>query len=177
MRDLINILEDSKKLVLEKLPYGRSSLSPVLNQTNIDFHYGKLAKGYVDRYNNNEGDKQFNEAGAFLHNIFFQQFRTPRNANVPTGRILDLINRKFGTWVDFKKEFNEQAVKFQGAGWIYLSKTGQIKTIPNHSKRNDIYILVDLWEHAYQGMYGSNKGKYVDSMWKIMNWDMLNRKS
>ena len=50
MRDLINLTEEKKKLELKKLPYGTSSLSPVMSKSTIDNHYGKLARGYVDRY-------------------------------------------------------------------------------------------------------------------------------
>ena len=60
-----------EKLILEKLPYDREDLNPVLSKENIDIHYGKLAKNYVDRFNSNEGDLAFNKAGAILHNLFF----------------------------------------------------------------------------------------------------------
>ena len=72
MRDLIT--ESSKKLVLEPLGYSRAALDPTMSKELVDFHYGKLAKGYVERFNNHEGDPDFNEAGAFLHNLFFAQF-------------------------------------------------------------------------------------------------------
>jgi hypothetical protein len=61
------------KLVLEPLPYARTDLAPVMSENTIDYHYGKLAKGYVDRYNRGEGDDNFNHAGAFLHNIFYDE--------------------------------------------------------------------------------------------------------
>ena len=174
MREIIELLEAKKTLELKRLPYSHSSLAPVLTQDNIDFHYGKLARGYVDRFNRGEGDKTFNEAGAFLHNTLFPQFRAPKNGNAPRGKILDLINRHHTSWVDFKKHFEEEALKVQGSGWIYLSKSGQIKTIKNHAKRTDIALLVDMWEHSYQNDYHSDKGKYIENLWRIMNWDAIN---
>ena len=53
LRNLINLVEAKSKqdLVLEKLPYTKSGLAPVMSQATIDYHYGELAKGYVDRYN------------------------------------------------------------------------------------------------------------------------------
>ena len=76
IRHLIDLVEaKGKVLELNKLPYGRSALAPVMSQATIDYHYGKLARGYVDRFNKGEGDKTFNEAGAFLHNIFFPQLQ------------------------------------------------------------------------------------------------------
>jgi Fe-Mn family superoxide dismutase len=176
MREFIDLVESKKTLELIKLPYSRGALSPVLSKANIDLHYGKLAKGYVDRFNSGEGDKAFNEAGAELHNIFFAQFRTQKNGNSPRGKILDLINRHHTSWVDFKKNFKEEALKVQGSGWIYLSKNGVIRTIKNHAKRTDIVLLVDMWEHSYQNDYHSDKGKYIDNLWRIMNWDAVNRR-
>ena len=175
--DLINLIESKsqQKLELIKLPYGKTSLSPVLSQKNLDHHYSTLAKGYVDRYNKGEGDSTFNEAGAYLHSIWFAQFRSPRSTQ-PRGAILDLINRHHDNFVDFKQAFKDEAMKLQGSNWIYLSKSGQIKTIKNHQKRSDIALLVDWWEHAWTLDYHSDKAKYLDNLWRIMDWDAVNHR-
>ena len=175
IRSTLTLLESPVKLEQTKLHYNRSALSPVMSSATIDAHYGKLYKGYVDRFNKGEGDKSFNEAGAYLHSIFFSQFRAPRSI-APRGQILDIINRHHTTFVDFKKNFKEEALKVQGSGWIYLSKSGAIKTIRNHAKRTDIALLVDMWEHSYQNDYGTNKAKYIDSLWRIMDWAEINKR-
>lgn len=177
IRQTIDLLEAKEKGTLAqiKLPYARTALSPVMSSAELDLHYGKLYKGYVDRYNKGEGDKSFNEAGAYLHGIFFSQFKRP-GVSRPRGTILDIINRHHTNFVDFKKNFKEEAMKVQGSGWCYLSKSGQIKTIKNHVKRTDIALIVDMWEHAFQTDYGSNKGKYLDSIWRIIDWDAVNRR-
>lgn len=177
IRQTLDLLEDKSKsdLTQIKLPYSRTALSPVMSGALVDLHYGKLYKGYVDRFNKHEGDRTFNEAGAYLHSIFFSQFKTP-GVRRPTGTILDIINRHSSNFTDFKKNFKEEAMKVQGSGWIYLSKSGQIKTIRNHAKRTDIALLVDMWEHAFQHDYGSNKSKYLDNLWRIIDWDAVNRR-
>ena len=176
IRDTLNLLTEAKtKIEQIKLPYSRNALSPTMTSATIDLHFGKLYKGYVDRYNNNEGDSTFNEAGAYLHSIWFSQFRSG-SAKQPTGQILTLIERNHKSFTDFKNKFREEALKIQGSGWIYLSRTGQIKTIQNHAKRTDIALLVDMWEHSYQHDYGSNKAKYIDNIWKIIDWDAVNRR-
>lgn len=176
MRALEFLTESKEKLELVKLPYSRSALAPVLSKSNIDNHYGKLAKGYVDRYNAGEGDKTFNAAGAYLHNLFFPQLRAPRSTNKPTGAIKTLIERKFKSFDEFKEEFAEKAMKLQGSHWIYLSKTGAIKTIPNHQKRTDIALLIDWWEHSWVTDYGADKAKYLKNMWRIINWEEINKR-
>lgn len=177
IRDTLDLLESKNKTPLKqiRLPYSKSGLSPVMTSALIDLHYGKLYKGYVDRYNKGEGDDRFNKAGAYLHSIYFSQFKSP-GVSRPHGPILDIINRHHTNFVDFKKHFKEEAMKVQGSGWIYLSKSGVIKTIRNHAERTDIALLVDMWEHAWQEQYGSNKAKYLDNIWRIIDWDAINRR-
>ena len=176
MRAVEFLTESKEKLELVKLPYSRSALAPVLSKANIDNHYGKLAKGYVDRFNKGEGDRTFNAAGAYLHNLFFPQLRAARTTNKPTGLAKQLIERKFKSFDAFKEEFAEKAMKLQGSHWIYLSKTGTIKTINNHQKRTDIALLIDWWEHSWVTDYGADKAKYLKNIWKIIDWDVINHR-
>jgi Fe-Mn family superoxide dismutase len=73
-----------------------------------------------------------------------------------------------------KSEFETEAMKIQGSGWIYLATDGKIKIIHNHQVRNDILLLIDWWEHAFLLDYGSNKKKYLSEQWKIINWNVIN---
>lgn len=163
----------SKHLDINKLKYSRSDLSPVISKTALDKHL-ELANKYAERYNENQGNKDFNEAGVFLHNLFFSQLKSPSSNNKPAGPILSLIKRKFDSFGEFKEDFAEQAMKIQGSGWVYLSRNGEIKTIRNHVIRNDIVLLVDWWEHAWFFDYGSNKKKYLENIWRIINWSTVN---
>lgn len=164
----------TKKLETAKLPYSHTDLQPVLTKATLEYHYDSLAKGYAKRYNNNEGDSDFNYAGWFLHEIYFSQFQKPQESGTPNGPVLNLIKRKYGWWRDFKDQFKEEAMKIQGSGWIYMSYTGDIKTIVNHEVRDDILILVDWWEHAWALDYQADKKQYLENTWKIMNWSHIN---
>jgi Fe-Mn family superoxide dismutase len=177
IRQTLDLLEDKSKQKLEqiKLPYAQSALRPIMSSATMDYHFDHLYKGYVDRYNKGEGDPDFNEAGAFLHSIYFAQFKRP-GTEQPHGAILDLILRNHKSLVDFKKKFKEQAMKIQGSGWVYLSTNGTIKTIKNHEIKKDIALLVDWWEHAWALDYQSNKKKYLENIWQIINWDVVNQK-
>lgn len=178
IRQLITLVEAKEKsdLVQADLPYGKDQLSPVLSKDAIDYHYGKLYKGYVDRYNAGEGDPDFNEAGAFLHNIYFTQLVEPTTANKPHNASADLINRRFGSYAKFQDAFAEEAMKIQGSGWIYLSRSGDIKTIKNHQIKKDIALLVDWWEHAWALDYQADKAKYLKNTWRCINWEVVNRR-
>jgi Fe-Mn family superoxide dismutase len=175
IRQTLNLLESKNKLEQIKLPYAKTELGPVMSQDTIDLHFDKLYKGYVTRYNKGEGDPEFNEAGAFLHSIWFSQFCAPGNQK-PSGAILDLITKNHKNFADFKNKFKKEAMKLQGSNWIYLSKSGQIKTIHNHATRTVIVLLVDWWVLAWALDYGSDKEKYLDNLWKIIDWDTINNK-
>ena len=174
-----NLLSESGlvKLSIDDLPYGKKELSPVLSKDTLDYHYENLAKTYAKRYNAGEGDPMFNEAGVFLHNILFQQYKEPKSNNEPVGKILELINKHFKSFANFKSEFEKAAMSIQGSGWVYLAKDGKIKTITNHSIKKDIVVLVDWWEHAWALDYQQDKKSYLENQWKIINWDYINESS
>jgi len=175
IRNTIDLIENKSRVELEqiKLPYTETELAPVKSKATLDYHFDHLYRGYVDRFNSGEGDADFNEAGAFLHSIYFSQFCAP-SSQQPTGHILSLIERNHKDFRDFRDKFKTEAMKLQGSNWIYLSTSGQIKTITNHAKRTDIALLVDWWEHAWALDYQSKKDKYLDNIWRIMNWDAIN---
>jgi Fe-Mn family superoxide dismutase len=162
------------ELSLLKLKYARADLDPSISEDTINYHYGKLAKAYVDRYNAGEGDPEFNKAGAFLHNILFAQYQIPTSSNEPDGTSKTFIEEHFGTFNKFKEEFLKVAMGIQGSGWVYLAKNGSIKTIKNHQIKSDIALLIDWWEHAWALDYQAAKDKYLENQWKIIDWSIVN---
>jgi Fe-Mn family superoxide dismutase len=170
-----NVLLEGKpnKLEILSLPYAADELAPSISEDTINYHYGKLAKTYAERYNNNEGDPTFNEAGVFLHNILFQQYQAPSNSNKPVGKVLEFIEEHYKTFDKFKEAFAKEAMSIQGSGWVYLADDGSIKTIANHAVKNDIVLLIDWWEHAMYD-YKWDKKSYLNNQWKIINWDHIN---
>ncbi len=164
------------KLEIKSLPYKKTELAPSISEDTLNYHFEKLAKTYAERYNKGEGDSVFNEAGVFLHNILFQQYQAPSNKK-PTGKIEEFINKHFDSFDNFKEEFNKVAMSIQGSGWVYLAKDGKIKTIKNHEIKKDIVLLIDWWEHAWALDYQSDKKKYLENQWKIINWDHINEQS
>jgi Fe-Mn family superoxide dismutase len=170
------LLESNEPLVLEPLDYNLKDLAPVLSEENVKFHHNKLARAYVDRYNNKEGDSKFNEAGAYLHNIFFAQFKEPSSSNKPKNNMLAFIEKHFESYELFKEEMLTAAMTIQGSGWVYLAKDGRIKTITNHQIKKDIVLLIDWWEHSWYLDYGPDKKRYLKNMWRIIDWDKITLK-
>ena len=166
-----------KDLVHTPLPYARTALGKSLSKAALDYHYGQLYKSYVDRYNNGEGDINFNEAGAFLHDIYFTQFQAPKGSNQPTGKVKEFIETHFKSFDKFKEAFAKEAMSIQGSGWVYLAKDGKIKTIKNHEIKKDIVLLIDWWEHAWALDYRADKKKYLENQWKIINWEHIDARN
>lgn len=177
--DLIRIISEAdtakEKLVLDKLNYDLKDLEPVMSKETLEYHYKTLANSYVDRYNKGEGDPDFNKAGAFLHNIFFAQFRTAMSSNKPFGASAEFINTHFKNGYNELKEKTESvAMGIQGSGWVYLNRKGQLKTITNHQIKQDIVLLIDWWEHAWALDYQADKKQYLKNIWRIIDWSVIN---
>ena len=109
MRDLIDqidrIEEAKAHYTQAKLPYDKQDLVPVMSKDTLDYHYGKLYKGYVDKANKGEGG-DFQIAGAFLHSLYFPHFKKPSGSNKPTGVCAELIK----DFDKFKDDFTKTAM-------------------------------------------------------------------
>lgn len=173
---MFNIHESRKVLVLEPLSYAQDALEPVMSRETVVYHYDHLTKGYVDRFNNGEGDPDFNEAGAFLHAIYWSQFRAPKTANRPKGASAEFIDTHFNNFEDFRDAVTAEAKKIQGSGWVYLAKNGEIKTIANHKIRRDVLLPIDMWEHSWALDHQWDKDKYLKTIWRIIDWDVINHR-
>ena len=169
----LNEGKSPKTLVQTKLPYAKDDLEPSMSEDSINYHYGKLYKAYVTRFNDGEGDPDFNEAGAFLHDLYFTQFQAPTSSNTPDGSAGEFITKHYKTFDNFKDKFQKEAMAVQGSGWVYLARDGKIKTIKNHEIKMDIVLLIDWWEHSFQFDYGSDKKRYLMNQWKIINWNVI----
>lgn len=167
---------DTRELVQNRLKFDRDALEPVMSKATVDYHYTGLAAKYFERYNDGEGDLDFNYGGAMLHNLFFGNLIEPQAANRPSGTALEVIESKWDSFDNFKQEFEKEAMSIQGSGWVYMDHNGSIKTIANHEYRKTmkIALLIDWWEHAWALDYQQDKSKYLKNIWRIINWDIVN---
>lgn len=185
---------------MPKLPYANDALAPVISKATIDYHYGKHLQTYVNNLNNLvpgtefEGKSVeqivatapdgaiFNNAGQVLnHTLYFLQFTPKPSHKEPKGKLAEAIKKDFGSFDNFKKEFNAASVGLFGSGWSWLSvdKNGKlvITKEPNGSNpvRHGLKPLLgfDVWEHAYYLDYQNRRADHVDKLWEIIDWDVV----
>ena len=191
---------DNGQFEMIQLPYGQDALSPVISEETIAYHYGKHLQAYVNNLNallpgsgfedktleyivcHSEG-AAFNNAGQILnHNMYFSQFRSPQENNVPTGKIAELIDRQFGSFETFKAEFEKKGTTLFGSGWVWLSADleGQLYITQEINAGNPVtkgltpLLTFDVWEHAYYLDYQNQRPAHLAALWQIINWDVVN---
>ncbi len=196
---------EKKFYVLPKLPFGYNDLEPHMSEEQLTIHHDKHHQGYVNKSNtilekldkarkdNTELDMKstlkalsFNIGGHVLHSLFWPNLApTDKGGGKPDGVLGDTIDKEFGSFERFKKEFSQAAVSVEGSGWAALSfcrKTNRpiIMQIEKHNVNVypmfKILMVLDVWEHAYYLDYKNQRAKFVDSFWNIVNWDEVNKR-
>jgi len=185
---------------LPELPYDFNALEPVISAEIMQLHYSKHHQGYVNNLNaalekykevEMKGDIaamialepaiRFNGGGHVNHSIFWTNL-APKNkggGGMPSGGLLEAIQKEFGSFETFVEKFTMQTVAIQGSGWGWLgfNKATQrlvLTTCSNQdplSLQGSIPLLgVDVWEHAYYLQYKNDRKKYVDTIWQVVHW-------
>ncbi len=116
------------------LPYANNALEPAISKQTVEFHYGKHEKAYIDNLNNLiEGTEfadlpleevirdakgaLFNNASQAWNHIFYFFSFSPDGGGEPDGELRHAIDRDFGSFENFKREFVDAGVKLFGSGW------------------------------------------------------------
>ena len=188
------------KIEMPTLPYATNALEPVISEQTINFHYGKHLQNYVNTLTSLVKDTEwadksvedivkgapdgplFNNAGQVLnHVLYFSQFRSPRQNNLPEGRLLEAINTSFGSFENFKAQFTQAATTLFGSGWTWLAQQEDGKLVitkeanggnPVRQGLKPIYGL-DVWEHAYYLDFQNRRADHIATSWDIADWDVV----
>lgn len=186
------------KFALPPLPYKSDALEPVISQRTMELHHGKHLKAYIDNLNKQISGSlfenkdlisivkeskggMFNNAGQTLnHALYFSSF-SPNPQSAPTGKLLQAIESQWGSFEKFKEEFSRQGVTLFGSGWVWLSKdnNGQLHISQEKNAGNPVVrdltplLGFDVWEHAYYLDYENRRQEYIDNLWKIIDWKVI----
>jgi Fe-Mn family superoxide dismutase len=184
---------------LQALPYARNALEPHMSTETLDYHYGKHNQTYITKLNGlvegtDDANKSledivrsasgalFNNAAQAWNHNFFWQCMSPNGGDEPTGAAKDAIEKEFGSFDAFKKEFNEKAANNFGSGWTWLIKKadGSIAIANTSNAENPLtgsdkaVLTIDVWEHAYYLDHRNSRPDYLAAFWKLVNWDFVN---
>lgn len=183
---------------LPDLPYSNQALEPHVSRETLEYHHGKHHAAYVKKLNELiEGTKFskltleeivksagpgpiFNNAAQHWNHAFLWKCMSPESG-APKGALAERIDRDFGNTSKLEKEFHEAAMSQFGTGWAWLvegrdgslvvESTQDAETPLTENKR--VLLTCDVWEHAYYIDYRDARAKYLESFWKIVNWDFV----
>ena len=200
------LITEMKKIGIEKLPYSYSALKQFIDPETMSFHYNKHYKGYVDKLNDALSKKKYgdldlekiiktinrfdktirnNAGGAFNHALFWNML-TPEPKKL-TGELYTKITKQWGTFTNFKKEFEKQSKDRFGSGWSWLILTSNntLKIMSTPNQDNPLMNVIegggfpllglDLWEHAYYLKYRNKRDEYITNFWKVVNWEFVTK--
>lgn len=193
---------------IDPLPYAYDALEPHIDEQTMQIHHDKHHQAYANNLNaalEKHPDLQSksaeelirdlnavpeeirtavrNNAGGVVNHNFFWKIMAPNAGGAPTGAIADAINEAFGSFEEFKAQFNDAGAKRFGSGWVWLVKDGggklQIVSTPNQdnpiSDGHTPLLGNDVWEHAYYLKYQNLRPKYLEAWWNVVNWDEVNK--
>lgn len=183
---------------LPALPYAKNALEPVISAETIEYHYGKHHQTYVTNLNNLIKGTEFenasleeiivkstggifnNAAQVWNHTFYWNGFK-PNGGGAPTGELAAAIDKAFGSFDEFKKQFSQKAITTFGSGWAWLvkNKDGSLSLESTSNAATPMtngqtaLFTIDVWEHAYYIDYRNARAKYVEEFWNIVNWDFV----
>jgi len=191
-----------KEFTLSPLPYKEHALEPYISARTLFFHYGKHHKAYVETTNklakehgllgmsledlikksaNDPALKPlFNAAAQDWNHTFYWSSMKPGGGGEPKGPLLDVIEKSFGSFEKFKKQFIETGTKLFGSGWVWLvrDQDGRLEILGTSDadlpliRGQKALLVCDIWEHAYYLDYQNRRKDYVELFLDhLANWD------
>jgi Fe-Mn family superoxide dismutase len=190
---------------LPNLPYPFNALEPHIDARTMEIHHGKHHAAYVNNLNaaiqGTEHESKSleellahvsklspavrNNGGGHWNHTFFWNIMSPNGGGQPTGDLATAIDRAFGSFEEFKKQFAAAAVGRFGSGWAWLCVGADgnlfITSTPNQDnplmdvaeKTGKPILGLDVWEHAYYLHYQNRRPDYVEAWWNVVNWDAV----
>jgi Fe-Mn family superoxide dismutase len=195
---------------LPDLPYAYDALEPHIDARTMEIHHGKHHNGYTNKLNaaiegtDLEGKKiedilgqvsnypagVRNNAGGFYNHNLFWAVMSPDGGGEPSERmnIRKAIDRDFGSFEDFKKEFANAAATQFGSGWAWLCVDSNDRLFVTSTANQDNPLMdviaaegtpvlgLDVWEHAYYLNYQNRRPDYIDAFFNVINWQEVSER-
>lgn len=189
-------------LQFERLPYAYDALEPYIDAQTMEIHYSRHHQAYFNNLvkavagTDLEGqplEAYFgrisqlpaavrNNGGGHWNHAFFWKSMAPNVGGAPEGGLRAAIKKDFGSFDEFKKQFEAAATGRFGSGWAWLSVANDgslfISSTPNQDnplmdvveQRGVPLLNLDVWEHAYYLKYQNKRADYAGAFWHVVNW-------
>lgn len=189
---------------LPPLPYAYDALEPYIDAKTMEIHYTKHHQAYVDNLNKaleNHPELQKkslhelltslpalpesiraavrNNGGGHENHSAFWHMMKKNGGGAPKGKLAAALDKKFGTFDSFQKEFTTAAKTRFGSGWAWLvaTKAGDLAVVSSANQDTPLsdgqkpILGLDVWEHAYYLKYQNRRPDYIDAWWHVVNWE------
>lgn len=194
-----------------RLLYDYDSLEPHIDAETMTVHHKKHHEAYVAGVNklsdsvpenvplhqllsglmSNEGLKEDDKrilmtsgGGHYNHSLFWQYMSPNSCINDMSEFLKGRIKNDFGSFDEFKDEFDRVAATVFGSGWAWwvfdygenrsyiVGTKDQINPIMNNG--NLVCLLgLDVWEHAYYLKFKNERKEYIKCFWNVVNWGLV----
>ncbi len=192
------------KYTLPELDYAYDALEPYIDARTMEIHHTKHHQAYINNLNAaldkhpeladtsllellSDLDSvpedirtavRNNGGGHYNHSLFWT-YLTP-DSKGPEGDIAAAIDKAFGSFDNFKKEFSTAAATRFGSGWAWLivDKNKNLKVVSTANQDTPLadgkpILGLDVWEHAYYLNYQNRRPDYIEAFFKVVNWDTV----
>lgn len=140
----------------------------------------KLIKN-IDKYDLRKRDEiLYNVGGVLNHELYFSSMN--HKNRMPTGKLKIAIDKKYGSYDKFKREFIRKANMMIGSGYTFLVINKNGLDIINLSNQETPYLYnmipllaLDLWEHAYYLDYQSDRANYINNFFQIIDFGLSSK--
>lgn len=118
--------------------------------------------------------------GTYLHELYFENLQGKAE---PGTELKQALSESFGSFEEFINDL--KATALCTIGWVVLTRSridGKLHTylltehhvgFPVHQ---DILLVLDSFEHAFALDYGTDRGSYIDTFVKNINWEVVNKR-
>lgn len=193
---------------LPALPYSYDALEPHIDKMTMEIHHTKHHQAYINNLNaaiagtemenmkledifKNMGKYPVavrNNGGGHYNHSLFWSIMSPDGGGKPSGKLMEAIEKKYSSFENFQKEFNQAAATRFGSGWAWLIVTPsgeiQISSTPNQDNplmdvadvKGTPIMGIDVWEHAYYLKYQNRRPDYVGAFWNVINWKEVEKR-
>jgi Fe-Mn family superoxide dismutase len=112
------------------------------------------------------------------HSLFWRTIGPPKSSE-PFGALVGALTGTFGSITTFKEKFAQSAESVFGSGWTWLAvgARGQLSLWNTQNQDSPLshgarpILALDLWEHAYYLKFRNRRAEWIDSWWKVVDWD------